>query len=354
MEITATTQMWIGLVLACLFALGIYRTWVLGKTQKILGMTKGMTLLIAGALVIGSLWFSGVGSYIDPSLAGPTLAVSGTIPSGVDRITDGGVQPEIIGCDLGTKTTVTLSAQDKYTAAATGGTHRYRINGNPALTVSDAGTFTASPGDRISVLWANASAASTDYFSAVSNHVIPCTGAKTYSAQLVVNGTLSDVIKDHNDQVVDGSDNNWTLSAGDVKDATVKLSGTFRTEFPYGFVGVVEYNKTEFDDVRVMNVNEFERTSVPRSFSPAKGTDSSTKAYVIPALVSNADLTFKVNAKADASTNPATDGTIVMTLYPRNYFINSDTGGSFDGPSAEDEDGSVTRTGQATVTIEYD
>ena len=92
-------------------------------------------------------------------------------------------QTVIPGCNV-EDTTVTLSAINKYNATSTGGTHRYRVNGDPALTVSDAGSFTASPGDSLEILWYNADSDRL-YFSDVTSEVIPCRGTKTYSNEFI-------------------------------------------------------------------------------------------------------------------------------------------------------------------------
>ena len=80
-------------------------------------------------------------------LLGATPITAG--PAGGQVVVQGGTQ-----CGV-EDTTVTLSALNAYTAAAVGGRHVYRVNGGPVTGVADAGTFTASPGDVIQVLWAN-------------------------------------------------------------------------------------------------------------------------------------------------------------------------------------------------------
>ncbi|MBU0959305.1 MAG: hypothetical protein KKB31_05160, partial [Nanoarchaeota archaeon] len=155
------------------------------KEKKVMGFGKGLVgfvfLGVGVAIALMQLgYLSDLG--LSPLAAGVGAGV------GVGDTQDN-LQADVLGCDLGTKTTVTLSAVDKYTSASAGTTHRYRINGNPALTVSNAGTLTASPGDKISILWGNETDAS--YYGDVSNVVVPCTGAKTFTTELVQNGSLT-------------------------------------------------------------------------------------------------------------------------------------------------------------------
>lgn len=340
-------------VLAVLGAIGGIYSFTKGKKSKVLGMPKNITgLILVGigvfllALQMG--WLAGLNSSLVP------LSVAGIgVDNGGTSSPDSPLLADVTGCDLGTKTTITLSASDKYTSGATGGTHRYRINGAPALTVSDAGTLTASPGDVLSILWHNAS--TTGYYGKVDTFSVPCTGAKTFYTELVANGTITSSEKDSNDDTIDGTSNNQTLGAGDVKDVTVKLSGTYQADFPYGFIAVVEFNKTEIDDVILtQNGVELASASLPHTFSTTLDTASSTKVYVIPALISNGDLTFKATIDADDTYNPKTSDNVTITYFPKNYFIDDNNGGAFAGPSAEDEDNAVTRTGQYQTLIEYD
>src|SRR3990167_3931556 len=158
---------WILIVVLVLFGIGALMR---KHNEKVLGFNKtgfGWVLLIAGAFVF--LWqgsfLTGIG--LNPS---STLAVTGTIPQ---IITSGSG-----ACAPGQQvedTTVTLSATDAFNTSASGGTHRYRINGGPATTVADAGTFTALPGDVLSVLWGNG-ATTSGYYSFSQQLVVPCKG----------------------------------------------------------------------------------------------------------------------------------------------------------------------------------
>lgn len=249
-----------------------------------------------------------------------------------------------IGVSSGT--TVTLSGQDKYTSTASGGTHRYRINGAPAKTVSDAGTLTASPGDVLSILWGNGSV--TSYFNKVDTVTVPCASTKTIYTQTANNGTLTISMYNRDGDVISSSVAE-TMSAGDVQALKIKLQGAFQKDFPYGFIAVVEYNSSEMDSVKMLSQGGIELpiATIPTANVPGDGINSVRKAYLVPEAIGSAENYYQLNLDADDTINPASaNGNVTLTYYPRNYFINEDNGGAFDGPTAEDEDSSVTRTGQ--------
>jgi len=338
---------WAGVILAVGLLVAIFSVAKKMKANSRKSMAFfGIALISLGAIAMsGSIaQLSGLNDKIS---FGDTLSVGGE--EEVDLNVD------VTGCDVGTKTTVTLSATDKYTTGAVGGYHRYKVNGNPAIEIADQGTFTASPGNTITVLWNNET--SSGYYGSTNTYVLECTGAKTFSTQSVNNGTLTSSLKDSDDNTIDGSANNQTLGAGDVKDVAIKLSGEYKKDFPYGFVAVIEMNKTSMDDV-VLSTDSgsvLTTATVPQSYSAVYGAESVKKAYFVPAIVSNSDLRLKATLDADDTINPGPGGSdAIIVLYPMNYFINEDNGGAFEGPSAEDEDNALTRDGGFTVTVHVD
>lgn len=337
-------------IIASILAVGAIVSFTRGKRSKVLAMPKNVTgvLFLIGALFLFALQMGYLAQF-NPALTPLTV-------SGGSDTSDGGsnVNADIIGCSTTDSQTITLSAVNKYTEAATGGTHRYRLNGAPALTVSDAGTLTAYVGNKISVLWMNGTL--TGYFSKPETYSVECNGPRTFYAKLTQNGSISASLKDNLGNTVNGGTNNMSLAAGDVKDAEVTLSGQYQREFPYGFVGVVDYNKTTMDDV-ILNKDgvNFASSTVPQTDTPTYGVDDVRKAYEVPAVVSNADLVFKATLDADDSNEPLSESSdVILRLYGKNYFINEKNGGAFEGPSVDDENGALTRTGYVTVTIDID
>lgn len=251
-------------------------------------------------------------------------------------------------------TSVTLSGQDAYLATATGGNHRYRINGNIATVGADPISITASPGNVIEVMWMNGSGVS--YFSKVMTYTVPCQGTYPITEKLSKNGTLTTRIY-NTDNVLESSSGvaaaNQSLGAGDVKTLKMELEEAYQKEVPYGSVMVVEYNTTTIDDVIVQsNGVELPIASVLQAHTPVYGTTSARKAYMIPGLVSNKINSFTIVIDTDDTTAPSGPGdNIPLTFYHKNYFTNDKNGGAFEGPSAIDEYEAVTRTGYESTTI---
>jgi len=231
-------------------------------------------------------------------------------------------------------TTVTLTSVNAFTDVSAGGTHRYSLNGNPALTIADAGTFTASPGDRLKVLWQNAST-SAGYYSDVSDIVIACKGTQTVSTKLYQNGTLTIDVFNEGGNLIDSS-NNETLAAGDTVTLKAELTGQYQRGFPYGGIVIAEWNGTEIDDV-ILNFGGA-KVDTPDFFTRNTSYPSQVATYSVPQLLGNIKVTGTMYIDADDAVNPDDSSPIALRWYPSNYYIDDDKGGAFEGPAAEDED----------------
>lgn len=317
--------------------LGILGIAVVKKkdTRKIMGWIGGIGFGLGLVAMIGII--PQLSDTLDGTVFGRTTTIGGTdvtftqprttqqAPSGICAVED---------------TTVTLSATDKYTSVAAGTSHRYKINGAPALNISNAGTFTASPGDELSILWGDETDGS--YYGAVSNDVVPCSGTKTFTTELGKNDTVTIQVFNEEDLLMGDGTNNETLAAGDTVTLKMKIKGTYQSSIPYGGVMIVEMNDTVFDDAIIdFGLPE---TSVPSVYSRTYGADSITKAYGIPAIESNEILVGTIYLDVDDTTGPGilTEEEVQLEFRPNDYFINEDTGGSYDGPAPEDEDDTAT------------
>lgn len=341
------------IVATVLAVLGI--VFVTRKEKKVAGIGKGVwsILIVLGALMFlwqygllfqwfpGQEWLqpmNGVNQYV------PFTQVQGG--SGVTQVVAGGA------CLAVEKTTVTLSGQDKYLATASGGSHTVRVNDGISQSVTDASTLTASPGDTLEILWGAGD--TDDEFSSVDTYTVPCKGTYPITKQLVNNGTMTvTLFTDPNNVAIDGSTTNQTLSAGDQKNVRMIVQGQYQKDIPYGAILVVEFNKTSMDDVIVSAGGvELPSSSVPQTYSATYGAESTKKAYVFPALISNAQAEYTIALDADDSTSATSAGSdVLLYWYDRNYFVNDNNGGAFEGPSAEDEDNTITRASAHTSTL---
>lgn len=305
------------------------------SNRKMFGWIGGI------ALVLGLAAMSGYIPQLEPLNDQIQFSTTSTATPGVTQTTSTICAVE--------DTTVTLSALNKYTAAATSGTHRYRIDGGTPKTVSDLGTFTASPGDKVEILFENAAGS---YFSVLANEEIPCKGTVEYSADAVQNGTVTIEVFNEEGNLIDTSGENETLAAGDVVTLEGKIKGTFQRGIPYGGIVIVEYNDSEIDDLIV----DFggKEVAVPSVYTPTFGAESGTKAYSVPAILSNQILTGSITIDADDTNNPTDASDPVLEFRPNNYYLDEDNGGKFSGPAIEDEDDAATIGHTTSFTLSTD
>lgn len=319
---------WIGIVLIVVSLIGAFTVPALGTTIQIGGPASPL----AGGV-----------QTTKTCPDGSVILVTQTCPSGGTTI-----------CAV-EDTTVTLSAQDKYTSVASGGNHRYRIDGSPAKTVADAGTLTASPTDIMNLLWVNES--KTGYFASPQVVTVTCKGTETFSTLVSKNGTLSIKVLDQDAGDLISDSNAETLAAGDVVDLKMTLQGDYKNDFPYGFVAVIELNKTAMDSVILLKDGiELQKASVPQADAPSlAGASTQRLAYIVPEVISNKEYTYTVHLDADDAVNPeSASGNVTVKFYPRTYYIDDKNGGIYAGPAAEDEENVVTRTGQFTYNLYTD
>ena len=257
-------------------------------------------------------------------------------------------------------TTVTLSATDKFTAVAAGTTHKYRKSSNgvtwgSASTVSDLGTFTASPYDWLDILYGNESDAS--YFGLTRKVQVPCKGtfdpAEIEPVLLYANGTATLTVYTEGGDVIDGTTYNETLGVGDVANLKIELRASNQKGFPHGGVLSLELNKSDFDEEKI-------------TLSLSGLTLTSTTAPTIDTLgnVGNTIVAWKVSAfegtelhvgtltlDVDGTYNPANTNDPIITFYPNDYYVDEDKNGAYSGPAVEDEDRAQTFSHTTTTTV---
>lgn len=354
MAIEPSTIVYIVAGLLGLIGVGAY----MRKEKKVLGQNKNLVAFIgvAAAVFLVTMqmgYLSDFGLSPLSAAGGAVITTQGTQGTQGTQISTGGVCPPGSPED----TTVTLSAVDKYTSTAAGGTHRYKINGAPAKTVSDAGTFTASPGDIIEILWGNGST-SYSYFGDVSNEPIPCNkGTITFSKELIQNGTISISVFNEEGNLIDSSGENETLGAGDVANLKIEVRGENKKGFAHGGVITVELNGTDFDEENIElelgDISVTKLKSNPNVHS-LTSTDNKAVSFEIGPLEGATLHTGTLTLDVDDTYNPGNANDPVITFRPYNYFINEDNGGAFEGPDVEDEDNTATYGHSTTFTVHVD
>lgn len=257
--------------------------------------------------------------------------------------------------------TVTFSSVDAYSGSASGGVHAWKRSGSSVVNyVSDAGTASLTPYETITILLGNES--DTGYYAEKFNFQVPCAASSELklngdSPHTYRNGTLTVRIFNEEGNIVDGNGENETLTAGDTPNLKLEVQGQYQRGFPHGFLLVVEYNKSSFDNI-VPSFNEF--SIGPAVTVPTVHTISSTgrtaKAYELPAMISNTMWTgtLAVDVGDDTTDTVSDTDDPIIYFYAKDYFIDSDNGNAFAGPSIEDEDNTQTFFHTTSSTLSVD
>ena len=331
------------LLAVILFGLGVLQWYPSKNAKKIANLFAivGIGLFLAGAFLtvpqadfltnpIQDL-FEGDGLAVVP-VGTPTLAPTPGAP-----VTKSG---QCLGVE---DTTVTLSAVNFFTDAGTGGTHKYRINDNPALTVANAGSFTASPGDLVDTLFMNGSETDNEYYSdVVLDYQVPCVGTATISKKLYSNSSVTIDVFNEEGNLINSLANNETLAAGDVVTLQMKLRGVFQRGHPFEGIVVAEYSIPSYDDVQI-DFNGVQQVPVPTFHRLGNGSQTA-KAYKVPAIIGTDIPLGKLIIDTDDTRQPTAVpfDVVNLTYYPQGYFIDDKVGGVWK-IGAEDEESTQTK-----------
>ena len=273
--------------------------------------------------------------------AGGTTTTTTTTPTPATPATPAVI--EIKGPCGVDSTTVTVAAQNYYTLAATGGIHRYSVNGNPAKAASDGGTFTSSPGELIHVLFYNVTVPPQGftYYPEVMDYTVGCEGTKTLAAKLYQNSTFTvRVFNEEGDLITGTGDYNETLGAADTVTLTGDMAGDYqKAASPFGGIVIAEYNSSTMDDV-VVSFNGVSTKKPTPTFHTVSYTTHVTKSYEVPKSIGNSKIPMTVYLDVDNDENPTevTGEDILLRFCSASYYVDEDDQGAYK-IGVEDEDG---------------
>jgi len=297
----------------------------------------------------------GVVAILPLLLTAPILTNSLNVGTATLDVSDVTQPASIVGCGV-EDTTVTLAATNKYTGAAVGGQHAYKINGGATLRVSDAGTFTASPGDKIQIMFGNATNDHENgYFSELVSEEIDCKGAQTFTGLLLQNGTITLQVYNEESNLIDTATENETIAAGDTPTLRFVLKGTYQRGVPHGGVLVLEANKSSYDKL-ILDLPGSASVSVP-DVDASTYADNIRFAYSTSAILSNTDLEGKITLDAGSTFTKGTSANeidVLLRFYTLNPFLDENAGGIFSNPAVEDENNALTQGHISTFTLNVD
>jgi len=324
---------------------------------------KKKVMMILGVVLLAGAAFAGAWQY-------GLLANYGILPIGVIAIPGTGVSLSTAPTSTGTitgacvgveDTTVTWSWVNKYTSAAGGGTHRYRVSTDggttfgPATTVSDLGTATLSPGNVVQTLFGNATDGT--YFGVLTQEVIPCKGTYTLDAQAVANGSLTINVFNEEGNLIDSSGENETIGAGDAVNLKVEVQASNKKGFPYGGVFIVEVNGTSVDEEDTELTFQdlpIRKLSSNPSVQTVATVDSRQISFEVGAFEGTALHTGSLYLKADDTYDPTDAVDPKIVFLPYDYYTNEDNGGAFEGPAVQDEVNAQTFAHVTSKTVSVD
>jgi len=340
---------WLLVALGLVIGIGAFNV----KKGKVAGMPKMLVLGLAGVSLVAGLAMAGIIPDFGLGLA-PGTAV-------VQQPSSGVTGASTLGCTK-EDTTVTLSAVDKYTGASVGGTHAYSVGTGTLKELADLGTFTADPGNQITVLYGNGSDSS--YFSGTLTFTVPCAGAfdpsqdSNYvdSTKLVQNGSLTLSVYSEDNFKIDGETYNETIGAGESSTMKVDVRATSQKGFPHGGIFVIEQNATDFDVSKTVltfdGITLNRLSNVPGVLTVAS-TDNKFVVYETTQAIEGSGLTagtIYLETKT-ASQNPGDANDPVISFRPYDYYRDPQTVSEISGPAVSDSTDTATFGHVTSFTI---
>lgn len=305
-----------------------------------LGTLAILAILVVGFLVWQNSNSGGGGLAQVPGVSGGNSGSGGVV------ITDSSV-------------TVTFSAVDKYDQNIRClGNHQYSIQGsdgtwNPFVAVANDGTASLGPGTPIRIAWcdANSTAGVTRSFIDVKQTVVGNKATTISFKEAVRNGSLTTRFYNENNDRIQGT-TNYTFGAGDVKTVNGDIESQFERGMPHGGIAVVEFNGSAYDLEGMALTIDGQRKAVPvPTFYSLANANNKAKAYEVPVILSSGTHQFQVQVDVDDTYNPNTGlgDNIIVTVYPKNWDFNSETGDYRLG--VEDENGAAISPAPTSTTI---
>jgi hypothetical protein len=259
--------------------------------------------------------------------------------------------------------TVTLNDIDRGVPstdpAIAAGNITYWINGDAGISnVADDGTFTASPGDTIKVLFGSNGTQidSSNYTSTLVTKTLECRGTETIEGKVWQQANVTVYTKNDDGQVNGAytTANGQAIGANDVIEIELNIKGESdkAAGLPAdaglpdsGLVVVLSAGTGTEDNYTKITLtgDGVESTSLPSFYTTAASTDY--WAYEIPAIIDDATYTT-YGLKIEAAGNDPAEANITVQVYDKAAYLDRDTG----LPDAGVEDDNGNNVGDNGVT----
>lgn len=243
-------------------------------------------------------------------------------------------------CGVTSGVTVTLDAYDKHnTGTAMSDSNYYKVENagiSQSKSVTDAGTFTASPFDTIEAWFQLRTSVGGKHYPSYKKEQLPCSPTHIMTSEVVPMGNIT--IKLKSDQTgdymdIDGKElNNETLSAGEEVLWNGQVSMASETGRPNGGIVVLDFEKNNYSSSKFSiswNGVPLTTATTPTQHS-SKSTNKNSLAWTYPAIYGPTPVSISISLAAlSGSINPGcgardciNDDAINMTFYDITHFEN--------------------------------
>jgi hypothetical protein len=241
--------------------------------------------------------------------------------------------------------------------------HLYKVNNGASQTY--AGTaVSANKGDKISVLWGYANRSTV--FQEIGEYTVDTCGLNQFPKEgnkfLVRNASVTiDCFDEDNNRMASGSSTNYTLGTGSTASVSCRLKlDSNKKGLVHGAVLISEMNATAYKEEKstIAGAIITGSTPVPAAYSLANAANKAY-AYNVAPLMDVDYHPFTVYLEAEASVDPSGSGAagdtvanVLLSLYTKNCFENSDTAKFECGVETEDSVYAGSEVGTGTVYVD--
>lgn len=292
-------------------------------------MANGNTTIITVILIILAV------AVIAPDF------VSKTIQSitGAEDVTPTG---EDIGkaCVGDTGVTVTLNAVDKYdTGVSLSASNYYKIS-NAGLSslksVSDAGTFEASAGNKVDYIMQLRTSQGISHYPVQGEETLPCAPTHEITVKVAPAGAGNmsyTLFSSKNGNLLVSATQNQSIDTGESVTMVGNLKINAETEMPYGGVIVVDYSKGNYSADKltmVVDGNFLKKAALPLQHTLTTVAKNAI-AFELPAFIGGITHSWELTLAAKDGQDPRTpggggagtqEGSINITIYDYVLFAN--------------------------------
>jgi len=229
-------------------------------------------------------------------------------------------------------TSISLRGYEKDNPGTTGGMSYFQVYVNDMELSDTDGSFTASPGDDITVYaLSNSTEGDIEYYTVKDEFTVGCAGTLTKEYKIPAPAIATISFYNENHDLIKGSSYGANNVSQDIdvneliSTVDMKISGVYEDYFsPFGpMVAVFKFYQSEIDDVKITACDSgrtVKAVSVPNNITST--TNFAFSAYEIgpTGTMSSEEITCDLLIDAGATNPDMDDGNITVTLMDSDYY----------------------------------